>query len=347
MNPPTLTTLFAGGGGDTLGFVNAGFNLVFANDNNPDACETLRQRYGDAVIHKGNIKDMSSLKKSNVISGGFPCQGFSVAGSRNINDKRNHLYQYLKKSIKEIMPEFFVAENVKGFVTLGNSDNKACFKNGKIINLGDTARAIICDLESVGYDIYYELHNACDFGIPQNRERIIIVGVRNDVSFEFKFPKPISNNISMAECGINKIKVDDSEIYREVKGDRADYFSSRYMSRNRIKSWGQPSFTIPAQASQVPASPDCSKMWDNAEMLSLSDKEMLEGYSVNQKYVAKDLRRLSWRQCAAIQGFPLDYYFAGDLVSKYRQIGNAVPPKLMEQIANSIIPYFNDKRSSF
>ena len=346
-NAPTVATLFAGGGGDTLGFVSAGFNLVFANDNNPDACRTLKQRYGEELIHEGNIKNVNSFKKSNVISGGFPCQGFSVAGPRKVNDERNHLYQYLKKSIKDVMPEFFVAENVKGFVTLGEKGGKPFFKNGKIQRLGKTAHAIIDDLKSVGYAVYYEMHNAKHFGIPQNRERIIMVGVRNDIDFKFKFPKPITDGISMEEYGIKKIKVNESDIYRELKGDRKDYFSSRYMSRNRIRKWNEPSFTIPAEASQVPACPDCTKMWDDDKMTNMSDEDMVKGFEQYKKHVAKDLRRLSWRQCAAIQGFPEDYEFAGDIVSIYKQIGNAVPPKLMQQIANCIMPYFKGKKSSF
>ena len=344
---PTVTTLFAGGGGDTLGFVNAGFNLVFANDNNPDSCKTLIQRYGEKVIHKDNIKNVDEFEKSNVITGGFPCQGFSVAGPRKTHDNRNQLYQYLKKSIKQVKPEFFVAENVKGFVTLGEGGGKQFFKNGKIQRLGKIAQTIINELENVGYTVCYELHNARHFGIPQDRERVIIVGVRNDLDFNFKFPKATTNGISMEEYGIKKIKVNESDIYRESGDNKKDYFSSRYMSRNRIRKWNQPSFTIPAEASQIPACPDCTKMWDNDKMSDMSDEEMVKGFEQHKKYVAKDLRRLSWRQCAAIQGFPQDYEFAGDIVSIYKQIGNAVPPKLMQEIANCIMPYFKDKKSSF
>lgn len=344
---PTVAIMFAGGGGDALGFVSAGFNLVFANDSNPDACKTLKQRYGEEVIHKGNIKNVSNFRKSNVISGGFPCQGFSVAGPRKTSDERNNLYQYLKKSIEQVKPEFFVAENVKGFVTLGEKGGKQFFKNGKIQRLGKTSQAIIDELESVGYAVYYELHNTKHFGIPQDRERIIIVGVRNDIDFKFKFPRPITDGISMEEYGIKKIKVNEDDIYRESKGDKKDYFSSRYMSRNRIRKWNQPSFTIPAEASQVPACPDCTKMWGDDKMSDMSDEEMVKGFEQYKKHVAKDLRRLSWRQCAAIQGFPQNYKFAGDIVSIYKQIGNAVPPKLMQQIANCIMPYFKGEKSSF
>ncbi len=351
---PTVTTLFAGGGGDTLGFTSAGFKLVFANDSNSDACDTLRNRFenGQKIIHFGNIRKISDFVNSNVISGGFPCQGFSVAGPRKTTDKRNTLYEDLKRAISATMPEFFVAENVKGFVTLGGAEHREFFQNGKIVNLGRIAQMIIEELTDIGYKVHYELHNARDFGIPQDRERIIIVGVRNDLDYEFKFPKPTHDKdhfVSMEEYGVMDIDAKDSEIYREKKGRRKDYFSSRYMSRNRIRRWDQTSFTIPAEARQIPACPDCTKMW-NTDVLKEnkpSDEDLPEFYKKHFKHISKDLVRMSWRQCAAVQGFPPDYEFSGKIESKYKQIGNAVPPPLMRKIAECIMPYFKGKKSSF
>jgi len=355
---PTVTTLFAGCGGDTLGFVNAGFDLVFANDNNPDACETLRSRFetnGKTIIQKGNIQNIHDFKFSNVVTGGFPCQGFSLAGPRKVEDQRNILYKDLKRAISTMKPEFFVAENVKGFVTIGEKNQGKYFQNGKIIKLGKVAKAIISELSEIGYAVQYQLHNARDFGLPQDRERIIIVGVRNDLDFEFKFPKPTHGKntddfVSMKKYGINKIKFNDkTEVFREKKGTRKDYFSSRYMSRNRIRSWDQTSFTIPAEASQVPASPNCTKMW-NIDVSSENrpkDSEWAEFRKNHDADIAKDLVRMSWRQCAAIQGFPKDYEFHGDVKSIYKQIGNAVPPPLMQKIAECILTYFKGKKSSY
>ncbi len=209
---PTVATLFAGGGGDTLGFVNTGFELVFANDNNPDACETLRHRFEKArkIIHKGNIQKITDFVSANVITGGFPCQGFSLAGTRKVEDRRNVLYQDLKRAIEYVQPEFFVAENVKGFVTIGENSSDKFFENGKIVKLGKVAEVIIHQLSEIdgGYRVSYELHNAKNFGIPQERERIIIVGVRNDLDYNFKFPKPTHGKnendfVSMKDCGID------------------------------------------------------------------------------------------------------------------------------------------------
>lgn len=360
MTGPTVATLFAGCGGDTLGFVNAGFDLVFANDNNPDACDTLRNRFENnskkKIIHKGNIQKIENFVSANVITGGFPCQGFSLAGPRKVEDNRNILYRDLKRAISQVKPEFFVAENVKGFVTIGEKNQKLFFKNGKIVKLGKVAQTIIDQLSEIdgGYKVNYELHNARDYGLPQDRERIIIVGVRNDLDYTFKFPKPthgknLDDFVSMKKYKVDEIPVIGEEIFREKKGKRKDYFSSRYMSRNRIRRWDQTSFTIPAEAAQVPASPDCEKMW-NIDVTGNNrpkDSEWAEFRKRHDKDIAQDLVRMSWKQCAAIQGFPPNYKFFGDIRSIYRQIGNAVPPPLMQRIAECIMPYFKGKKFSF
>ena len=359
MTKPTVSTLFAGCGGDTLGFVNAGFELVYANDNNPDACDTLRKRFEKTkkeIIHKERIQKINEFKSSNVITGGFPCQGFSLAGPRQVEDKRNILYQDLKRAISTVNPEFFMAENVKGFVTIGETTQRKFFDNGKIVKLGKVAAAIIEEFSKIGngYTVSYELHNVKDFGLPQDRERIVIVGVRKDLDFTFKFPKPTHGDgllphVSMEKYGIRDIDFTKKDIFMEKKGRRKDYFSSRYMSRNRIRKWNEPSFTIPADASQVPASPDCTQMW-NIDVTGKNrpkDSEWAEFRKKNDKHIAKDLVRLSWKQCAAIQGFPLDYEFSGDVKSIYKQIGNAVPPPLIQKVAECIMPYFKGKKSSY
>ena len=360
MKKPTVSTLFAGCGGDTLGFVNAGFELVYANDNNPDACDTLRKRFEKTkkgIIHKERIQKINEFKSANVITGGFPCQGFSLAGPRQVEDKRNILYQDLKRAISTVNPEFFMAENVKGFVTIGETTQRKFFDNGKIVKLGKVAAAIIDELENSGekgYRVKYELHNVKDFGLPQDRERIVIVGVRKDLDFTFKFPKPTHGDsllphVSMEKYGIRNIDFTKKDIFMEKKGTRKDYFSSRYMSRNRIRKWDETSFTIPADASQVPASPDCTKMW-NIDVTGENrpkDSEWAEFRKKNDEHIAKDLVRLSWKQCAAIQGFPSDYEFSGDIKSIYKQIGNAVPPPLIQKIADCIMPYFKGKKLSY
>jgi len=135
----------------------------------------------------------------------------------------------------------------------------------------------------------------------------------------------------------------------EAKGKRKDYFGSRYMSRNRIKKWSEVSFTIPAEAGQIPADPSSKKMWNlpDEAVRGIKDSDWADFRKAHDKDISESLIRLSWRRCAAIQGFPPEYEFCGDIKSKYRQIGNAVPPLLMEKVADCIMPYFEGKKKSY
>ena len=150
MEKPTLISLYSGCGGSALGFQNAGFEITYMNDNNPDAYRTLLENFQKRsanpereIVHRGNIKDVFQFGSADVIEGGFPCQGFSLAGPRKVDDDRNMLYHYLKRAITFANPKFFVAENVKGFVTIGENAKQSFFKKGKIANLGSVASAIV------------------------------------------------------------------------------------------------------------------------------------------------------------------------------------------------------------
>ena len=270
MAKPTLVSLYSGCGGSSWGFKKAGFSVKYMNDNNPDAIESLKLNFPGAIIEKGDVKKRNGiavlweqLKDVDVIEGGFPCQGFSLAGPRKMGDVRNDLYHYLKRAIAYGRPKFFVAENVKGFVSLGETGKFQMYKNGEL-QLGETADAIVKDLSiDGGYKVYYDVLNAKHFGIPQDRERIFIVGVRKNVKFTFKFPKATHGKPGLRET----VKLGDEKYgikhIRSRKSERCDdYFSSRYMSRNRIKKWNEISFTIPAEAAQVPLHPSCTRMWN-------------------------------------------------------------------------------------
>ena len=360
MEKPTLISLYSGCGGSALGFQNAGFEITYMNDNNADACYTLRENFEKPsanpdrqVVQRGNVKDIFEFGSADIIEGGFPCQGFSLAGPRKVDDKRNLLYHYLKRAITFANPKFFVAENVKGFVTIGENAKQSFFKKGKIANLGSVASAIVKELESTGagYNVKYELLDAKDYGLPQDRQRIFIVGVRKDLEYEFEFPKPthgpgLKPYVTMKDYGVKDIHSLETEVFRDGKSHGRDYFGARYMSRNRLRKWNDVSFTIPADAGQVPADPSCKKMW-KIDIPKIKDADWPEFRKNHSDDIADDLIRMSWRQCAAIQGFPKDYKFSGDVKSIYRQIGNAVPPPMMQQVAECIKPYFEGKESSF
>lgn len=297
----TLVSLFSGAGGLDMGFENKGFKTIWANDIDKDACETHRN-WSKATVVEGDIGkiDFKSIPFSDVIAGGFPCQGFSLAGPRKLDDSRNILYRYFVKLVELKKPKIFIAENVKGILTLGN---------GKIIE------AIIEDFATKGYKVFPTLVNAADYDVPQDRFRVIIIGIRNDLNADFKFPAPSGKKICLCNVLKNIPTPKENEICHAP-------YSSRYMSRNRKRNWSEVSFTIPAMAKQValhPSSPD---------MIKISPDNWQFGKGVT--------RRLSYKEAAAIQTFPTDMVFYGDLTSKYKQIGNAVPVKLAEAIADEI-----------
>lgn len=299
----TAISLFSGAGGLDMGFENAGFKTIWANDFEADACKT-HENWSNAKVVCGDIAkvDASDIPDADIMLGGFPCQGFSLSGPRKIDDSRNVLYKHYVRIVKAKKPLMFVGENVKGLLTMGN---------GSIID------AIIADFEECGYDVYYKLLNARDYGVPEDRERVIIVGFHKDLGIKsFDFPAPRPYKVTMREALKNIPEPTPDEVCNAP-------YSSRYMSRNRKRGWDDVSYTIPAMAKQVtlwPGSPDMVKVetdhWEFGK----------EGVT----------RRFSWREAAAIQTFPSELEFYGDLTSKYKQIGNAVPVKLAEIVATHL-----------
>lgn len=299
-----VVSLFCGAGGLDLGFENAGFKTIWANDIDKDACET-HKKWSKATVICEDIKNIpvETIPDCDVIVGGFPCQGFSLAGPRKIDDKRNILYKFYVKVLEEKKPKAFVAENVKGILTLGN---------GKIIE------AILADFSSRGYRVTPTLVNAADYGVPQDRFRVILVGFRKDIKNDWEFPNPLPKKVSIKEALKDLPEPRPEEICESP-------FSPRYISRNRKRDWDSQSFTIPAMAKQVTLHPSSPDMWkEGPDLWHFGD-----GVS----------RRFSWREAAAIQTFPSNMVFEGNLISIYRQIGNAVPVKLAEIIARSIKPF--------
>jgi DNA (cytosine-5)-methyltransferase 1 len=303
MHSPTYTvaSLFCGAGGLDLGFERTGFQTVWANDIDKDACETHRS-WSSAVVIDDDIREInfSDVPNTDIILGGFPCQGFSLAGPRKIDDKRNTLYQFFAGLVGEKQPLAFVAENVKGIKTLGD---------------GLILEAIIADFQERGYNLVAYSANASDYGVPQDRERVFLVGFRKDLCVDYKFPAPLLQKTTLLDA-IGHMPPPNPEDVCDAP------YSSRYMSRNRRRDWSEVSFTIPAMAKQValhPSSPYMIKV----------DKDLWEfGSGVT--------RRFSWREAALIQTFPSDLEFRGNLVSKYKQIGNAVPVRLAEVVSQSV-----------
>ncbi|MCR5084775.1 MAG: DNA (cytosine-5-)-methyltransferase [Succinivibrionaceae bacterium] len=298
----TAASLFCGAGGLDIGFERAGFRTIWANDFDPDACSTHRS-WSSATVACGDIGlvDLSDIPDTDIILGGFPCQGFSLSGPRKVDDSRNTLYKHYVRIVRSKRPLAFVGENVKGLLSMAD---------GKIFE------AIVEQFSECGYRIFHRLLNASGYGVPEDRERVIIVGLRKDLKIRtFDFPAPSLTRITLREALKDIPDPSPDEVCQAP-------YSSRYMSRNRKRGWDQVSFTIPAMAKQValwPGSPDMVKL----------DRDLWrfgEGHT----------RRLSWREAAAIQTFPRDLVFSGDLTSIYKQIGNAVPCNLAEAIARQL-----------
>ena len=258
----TQASLFCGAGGLDIGFERAGFKTIWANDFNADACETFR-KWSSAEVVCGDIGavDANDIPDVDVILGGFPCQGFSLSGPRKLDDSRNVLYKHYVRIVQAKKPLMFVGENVKGLLTMGH---------GQIIN------AIVQAFSDCGYDVYYKLLNAKYFEVPEDRERVIIVGFRKDLGIKhFEFPVERDFIIPLREALKNVPDPLPGEVCEAP-------YSSRYMSRNRKRGWNDVAYTVPAMAKQVtlwPGSPDMVKV----------DKDKWEFGADGET------RRLSWR----------------------------------------------------
>lgn len=313
-----VISMFSGAGGLDMGFHNKGFQILWANDFNKDACDTYdkwanydkdgnRKAESDCtIIECGDISklDLSKVLPSvevDVVLGGFPCQGFSLAGPRQVDDSRNVLYRHFVEMVKLKHPKVIVAENVIGIKTLGD---------GAVFN------KIIEDFSELGYTMSAPTVNAKNFRVPQDRMRVIFIGIKNEICHggAYIFPSGDTKVVTLKEALSNMEEVNMDDVCQAS-------FSSRYMSRNRKRDYNDVSFTIPAMAKQVPLSPDSDGM-------EFKDVDKFEFVGIN--------RRLSYKEAAAIQTFPPDMEFCGDLDSKYKQIGNAVPVKLAEAIAAEV-----------
>ena len=307
-----VVSLFSGAGGLDLGFKMAGHDVVWANDLYEDAVHTYQKNIGDHIILE-DVRNISADKIPNcdIVIGGFPCQGFSVANTkRHIADERNELYKQLIRVIEDKRPKFFLAENVKGLTNLGK---------------GEVFKMILSDFEHLGYRVQYRILNAADYGVPQTRLRVIIVGVRSDIDWEYEFPKATHSQdgrgglpawVSVSEA-LKGLPDPDSEnnipnhTYSKYKLNINGYIGHRLLDPDK------PAPTVTARG-------------DNRGGVVILPHP-------------NGQRRMSCRELASVQSFPIDYEFAGNNSSIYRQIGNAVPPLLAYIVAKQFNEYTDSK----
>ena len=320
--PLNIASFFSGAGGLDLGFKQAGFDIIFANEFDKDIWATYEHNHPETTLDKRSITliNESDVPDCDGIIGGPPCQSWSEAGSRRgIEDKRGQLFFDFIRILEAKKPSFFLAENVSGMLAPRHKDALENIKNTFL---------------EAGYDLHFKLLNAADFGIAQDRKRVIFIGFRSDLNVDYSFPEPTQEPKHLEDIikdlehnavpALNKSKPNpDVEIanHEYMTGG----FSSMYMSRNRVRAWDEPSFTIQAGGRHAPIHPSAPKM------IKLEQDKFM--FSPKNKY-----RRLSVRECARIQSFPDNFIFKyTDVNHGYKMIGNAVNVDFAQILAESIL----------
>ena len=332
----TSVELFAGAGGLALGMHMAGFRHVLLNELNDKACETLRINHPEWNVLEGDIHqvDFTPLRGHvDFISGGFPCQAFSYAGKKGgLNDTRGTLFFELARAVKEIQPKVFICKNVKGLVSHDE---------------GKTLRIIRNAIAELGYTLIEpRVLKAILYQVPQKRERLILIAIRNDISpyVEFKWPAPYRRVLTLYDAfykGIlfpKDVPASDCQKYPEKKqrvmelvpegGDWRDLpieVQKEYMGGSFYLGGGKTGM---------------------ARRLAMDEPSLTLTCAPAQKQTErchpKETRPLSVREYARIQTFPDEWCFAGSLSDQYKQIGNAVPVNLAYAIGRSLIRLFNE-----
>ncbi|MCL2859633.1 MAG: DNA cytosine methyltransferase [Oscillospiraceae bacterium] len=314
-----VISLFSGCGGLDLGiegdfhylgkkYIKNPFNVVWANDINKKATETYKLNFPNTNVVCGDITEILNinnnkqtnffdneinLPNADIIIGGFPCQDFSLAGKRKgLTVQRGNLYQSMVKAVEIITPKIFIAENVKGLIS---------WENGLAI------KTITEDFAKLGYKVDYKLFNAADFGVPQNRERVIILGIRNDVYVDFEWAKPTHTTDSWVTI---KQAIDDL-----VTEDKHNSMPNCGYSKAKL---------FPGKQGNIKTSADKPAPTMRAE------------HHGNIEFHYSLPRRLSAREAARIQTFPDDFVFVSSTTDAYRQVGNAVAPVFAWHIAQML-----------
>ncbi|WNI52951.1 DNA cytosine methyltransferase [Enterobacter ludwigii] len=307
---PTVVSLFSGCGGSDAGVLRAGFKVLMANDILPYARDVYMANHPETDYILDSVANVTTFPKSDLLVGCYPCQGFSQGGARKADRKINTLYLEFARALNYIKPKAFIVENVSGMVR----------KNFEHL-LTDQIKVFT----DAGYNVTAKVLNAAEYGVPQERKRIFIVGIRNDFNLQYNFPLP-THGVNSQNSYIS-IKDAIGHMPEWPEGEFYDMgFHWYYMSRNRRQDWDQISKTIVANARHMPLHPisPCLEKVKADEWRFVEDKRA---------------RRFSFREAALLQGFG-DIVFpesdAASLGMKYTVVGNAVPPPLFEAVAKAL-----------
>lgn len=331
-NKPKLLSLFSGCGGLDLGFEEAGYEVVWANDFEKNACETFKKNFGD-IIKCGDITAIDpytdkTIPDCDIVSGGFPCQDFSMIWKRpGLEGKRGNLYKSFLRFVDAKKPKAFIAENVKGLLSANN---------------GKAIKQIIEDFESIspGYVVKAMLYNFADYGVPQLRERVLIVGVRVDTGFNFVHPKPTHGPkaskpyVSAGEAleGAKDVKYNNEKINIAQKTENL---------LKLIPEGGN--FTDIPKSDPLYVKGMISHVYRRINRSEPAKTIIAAGGGGTWGYHFPDPRPLTNRERARLQSFPDDFIFTGSIAEVRRQIGNAVPPQGVVAAAKALKPLFTGK----
>ena len=352
--------LFSGAGGLSRGFMDAGYNVVLGVDFDDAALKTFKANHGKSEAMKLDLFDHSNIDKIteylernklsiDVLVGGPPCQGFSVAGPRNMDDKRNSLYLAMVKLADILKPQAVILENVPGMIQINN---------------GIGAKRIVQDFAEIGYKMVPKLLYAPDYGIPQIRKRVFFVGLR-DTDTEFEFPEALVDKEHYITCedaigDLPSLQTVDGEIiYGEEEQDYLFDAANEYQKEMRKRSTkvhnhigSVPIEKTKTMISMVPegknykALPEeysCLYKYHEALTRYHSKKPSLTINTGHRSHFHYKWNRIpTVRESARLQSFPDDFIFYGNKSEQYRQVGNAVPPMLGKVVAKKLLQYLKE-----
>lgn len=323
----TVLELFAGAGGLALGLEKAGFKTIGAVEIDSAAIKTLKSNRPNWNIIQGDISKINIKEhisdKVDFLSGGFPCQSFSYAGKRlGLEDTRGTLFYHYARILKDTMPKAFIAENVKGLV----SHDK-----------GRTLETILEVFKEVGYTVSYQVLTATGYEVAQKRQRIFIVGFRNDIyKEEFIFPKPSDKILTLRDI-LQNVPASPCTQYSETKKKVMEQVPAggcwRHLPDEVAKEYMKTTYYMTGGRTGI------------ARRLSWDEPGLTVLCSASQKQTERchpdETRPFSVRENARIQSFPDDWVFEGSVSAQYKQVGNAVPVNMAKKVGEAVKDYLN------
>ena len=314
--PITVGSMFAGIGGIDLGFVDAGFTIKWANEIDRKSCETYSENFDHKMIC-GDVTNLKSVPKVDIITAGFPCQPFSIAGKKmGFEDNRGVLFWEISRIIKAVRPKAFLLENVK---------------NLKTHDGGRTYNMILDTLENeLGYRVFSEILNAKNFGVPQNRERLVIVGFRKNTKIDhFEFPNSKNNNVKLKNIMEKKVPINffiskkryiGMKRHKKRHEDKGHGFGYRILNKNGIAG----TIVLGGMGKER------NLVVDKASFRKLKNTPGIESKTEDA------VRYLTPREYARLQGFSDNYKIPVANIWGYRQFANSVPVPMIKSVAREI-----------